>query len=61
MVQYPLMKSTVVVTCMLLSFPALAARVEVSSLPKAEHVDCVETLHVSTCSTRPTISAEGGR
>ena len=33
MVQYPLMKSTVVVTCMVLSFPALAARVEVSSLP----------------------------
>ena len=33
MVQYPLMKSTVVVTCMLLSFPALAARVEVSSPP----------------------------
>ena len=33
MVKYPTMKSAVVVTCMLLSFPALAARVEVSSPP----------------------------
>ena len=33
MVKYPTMKSAVVVTCMLLSSPALAARVEVSSPP----------------------------
>ena len=45
----------------LIAFPALAARVDVPSLPEVEHVDRVEHLHVSTCSTRPTISAEGGR
>ena len=39
MVKYPTMKSAVAVTCMLLSFPALAARVDVSSLPDPAHAD----------------------
>ena len=47
MVQYPLMKSTVFVTCMLLSFPALAARVEVSPLPDPAHADTEAVTNVA--------------